>query len=185
MPRCRLKPRYTWLRYFTARGPRSSSKQPRMVSITGLARTSCTPRCKSWTGDTVATTGHRSGTTWQVVVAHMCCRGQVTFASASRSGRSRTAQIPRVLNSTSTWSMTQFHNVFREFPGSVALQFHCSHADSARVSPGQGGLRMGNGSALRRCGLAADLVALFLVWDSLGGRPPPDADLQTISVPQL
>ena len=44
---------------------------------------------------------------------------------------------------------------------------------------------MGNGSALRRCGLAADLVALFLVWDSLGGRPPPGAELQTISVPQL
>jgi len=44
---------------------------------------------------------------------------------------------------------------------------------------------MGNGSALRRCGLAADLVAVYLVWDSIGGRPPPGAELQTISVSQL
>jgi len=44
---------------------------------------------------------------------------------------------------------------------------------------------MGNGSALRRCGLAADLVALFLLWDSIDGRPPPGAELQTISLWQL
>ena len=44
---------------------------------------------------------------------------------------------------------------------------------------------MGNGSVLRRCGLAADLVALLLVWNSLGARPPPGAELQTISVGQL
>jgi len=76
----------------------------------------------------------------------------------------------------------------REFPGSptsIALQLHLSPADTARVSPWQGGLHMGNGSALRRCGLAADLVALFLLWDSIGGRPPPGAELQTISVSQL
>jgi hypothetical protein len=44
---------------------------------------------------------------------------------------------------------------------------------------------MANGSVLRRCGFAADLLALFLVWHSLGARPPPGGELQTISVSQL
>jgi hypothetical protein len=44
---------------------------------------------------------------------------------------------------------------------------------------------MASGSVLRRCGLAAYLVAGFLLWDSIGGRPPPGAELQSISVWQI